>query len=706
MSTINDIPKDPPPPKPSVEAIGDPELAQYRNLLQTPTEFKDGFGWSTIAGVIFCGLIMMPGSIYLGLMTGGGMGAAAQWVTVILFAEIMRRSLKNPSKQELVVLLWAAGAMATGGAFSSLVFRAYFANSEPVRDALLRNEFPNWWVPSADSAAITGRNLFHSDWILPIALLAATTVLGFITKWTLGYFFFRLTSDIEQLPFPMAPISAQGAMAMAEADEPAKSTSTGDQLVNLKPELRKKSDRWRLFTLGVLGGVLFGTLQVGIPAITGLLFDKPLFLLPQPWWDWTTFTQGLLPATPTGMIIDPGIVLIGMIIPFWAVIGTMLAILVTILANPILHHAGILTRWQPGMDTINTSFANGVDFYISFGIGIGLGIAVVSIFQTIRDVRKKVRENKARRSSAPQEKRASLWETPQKGRGDFPLWISLVGYIFAATATVVLCHYLLPPNLPLRIFLIIFAFVYSPIISYVNARLMGISGQSVDIPFVRETTFILSGAKGVGIWLAPIPIENYGGMAQQFRVNELTGVNFMSLLKTDLVVIPTSFILSFIFWAFIWASDPIPSSAFPAAQVQWELASKNMALLYSSTHTPPGQMETSIADSQFMQAIHPGFIGSGFALTVGLFALLSGFGLPVMLVYGMIRGFGGLPHTMMLELVGALIGRYYFQKRFGPDNFLRMIPTILAGYYTGVGLIGMGTIAMRFIQSAISSAPF
>ncbi len=686
-------------------SLGDAELAQYRNLLETPTEFKDGFGWSTVAGVIFCGLIMMPGSIYLGLMTGGGMGAAAQWVTVILFAEIMRRSMKNPSKQELVVLLWAAGAMAGGGAFAGFVFRAFFVTSDAVRDAGLRGAFPTWWSPSPDSPAIVSRNLFHPDWLVPIGLLAAMTVIGFINKWTLGYFFFRLTSDIEQLPFPMAPISAQGAMAMAEADEPAKPANEED-LVAQKPGLRKKSDRWRLFTLGVFFGVLFGALQVGVPAITGLLFDKPIFILPQPWFDATNITQGVLPATPTGLVIDPGIILIGMIIPFWAVIGTTIAIVATMVFNPVLHHYGVLTRWQPGMDTINTSFANGVDFWISFGIGTGLGIAAVSIFQTIRDVRKRLAENRSRKNTLSTEKRKDLWATPKKGRGDFPLWISLVGYVLASTATIILCHYLLPPNTTLRVFLVIFAFIYNPFISYVNARLLGISGQSVDIPFVRETAFIFSGAKGVGIWLAPIPIENYGGMAQQFRVNELTGVNFMSLLKTDLVVIPTSFILSFVFWGFIWASDPIPSSAFPAAQVQWTLQSKNMALLYSSTYSQPGQRAADIKDSQFMQAIHPTVIGTGFSVTIVAFAVLNMFGLPVMLVYGMIRGCGGMPHTIIFELAGALIGRYYFGKKFGADNFLRMVPTICAGYFTGVGLIGMSTIAMRFIQSAISSAPF
>ena len=47
----------------------DKEVELYRSLLETPTEFKDGFGWSTVVGIIFCGLVMMPGGIYLGLMS-------------------------------------------------------------------------------------------------------------------------------------------------------------------------------------------------------------------------------------------------------------------------------------------------------------------------------------------------------------------------------------------------------------------------------------------------------------------------------------------------------------------------------------------------------------------------------------------------------------------------------------------------------------
>ena len=49
--------------------------------------YKDGFNLKTVWACLFVGFIMLPGSIYLSLVTGGQTGAA-DWVTVILFLEI------------------------------------------------------------------------------------------------------------------------------------------------------------------------------------------------------------------------------------------------------------------------------------------------------------------------------------------------------------------------------------------------------------------------------------------------------------------------------------------------------------------------------------------------------------------------------------------------------------------------------------------
>jgi hypothetical protein len=107
-----------------------------------------------------------------------------------------------------------------------------------------------------------------------------------------------------------------------------------------------------------------------------------------------------------------------------------------------------------------------------------------------------------------------------------------------------------------------------------------------------------------------------------------------------------------------------------------------------------------------MKAIHPTAIGAGFVGVTILYTVLSAFGLPIMFVYGVMRGYGSVPHIRVLEIVGALVGRYYFQKKYGSKKFLQMAPNLLAGYFTGVGLIAMATIAMKLIKSAVSSAPF
>jgi len=701
----------------------DEEVELYRSLLETPEVYEEGFGWTTVAGIFFCGLVMLPGSIYLGLMSGGSLGMAASWVTVILFNEIARRSLKSLKKQNLVILLHAASVVMAanvlfpGGPFAQLIFRAYLATSDPIRDAGMRGveHIPTWFVPAPDSPAITERNLLHIDWLIPILLLIFTLFIGLLRRYTLGYFFFRLTSDIEKLPFPMAPIQAQGAMAMAEHDEEAKQEDAGKDFFNKNKQGKGGggSLRWRLFSFGAVLGIAFGFLQVGIPALTGVFLEQRVFLIPQPFVDTTTLTEGFLPATATGVAIDLGIILVGMVIPFWAVIGTAFAILLTLVLNPILYEFGMIPHWQPGMNTINTTFAGEIDFWMSFMIGAALALLVISIYQSVRDVRRKMKAIQKQKDESPGEAIEDAW-APPPGRGDYPLWIALGLYVLSALATIGVTYILLrqsplmTPGIMINvlIFLFIFSFIYNPLLSYLNARLLGVAGQTVEVPHMKEFAFVLSGARGLDIWMAPIPIENYGQQAQAFRVTELTGTRFWSLIKTDLVAITVLLTLSFTFWAFIWAGSDIPSAGFPYAQTFWELQAKRTALVWSSTHVGAGAETVDFWQTELGQAIKPDIIGYGFGSVLVMFLVMTGFGLPVMFIYGMIKGLGTFPHMLVFEVVGALLARYYFYKKFGKENFLRNIPTVVAGYFTGVGLIGMACVALELIQKAISSAPF
>ncbi|MGC4090046.1 MAG: hypothetical protein QM756_19630 [Polyangiaceae bacterium] len=686
----------------------DNDVEQYRSLIQAPTKFEDGFGWTTVLGILFSGLVMMPGGIYLGLMTGTGIGSVASWVTLILFMEIARRAFRPLSQQNLVILLHAATVMMAaylmfpGGPFGQLVFRAYLVGSEAVRDAGMSGAFPSWFAPSPASAAIAERALLHKDWLVPAVIVAFMAVIAVVQRYTLGYFFFRLTSDVERLPFPLASVNALGTTALADLEVPSANADAAPSSDGQKP-----GERRRVFSLGAVLGLVYGFVMVGVPTLSGLFLSQPFYLIPQPFVDATTLTESFLPSTPLGVTLDLAVVFMGFVLPFWTVVGTFVAIVLTLVINPVLYHFGVLHTWQPGMDTVNTAFSNNVDFWLSFSIGTGLGLSAVSIYNTVRDIRKRMKEI---RDQARAEKRevGSFWGTPPAGRGDYSPWLALGLYMLSALVVVIVCMLVLPRTPGVVFFLFFFAFLYSPFIAYVNARLLGLAGQGFDIPYVREGAFLLSGARGIGIWLAPIPQENYGWQAQAFRINELVGVRFWSLVKTELVVLPVLFVLSFFFWAFIWKADAVPSAMFPWAQVNWELAAKNSVLLYSSTFVPPGASEaaTSVATSEFMKAMHPGAMAGGFAGALGAFAVVSALGLPVVFYYGLFRGFGQLPHYMLLEIVGALLARRFLYKRFGQERFLKMAPILLAGYLTGVGLVGMATIALRLIKSAVSAAPF
>jgi len=661
--------------------INEKELELYRSLMEPAKEFKNGFTWTTVAGAIFCGLLMMPGTIFLSLVTGGVINAS--WVTLIIFSEISRRALKTLNTQELVVLLYVAGSMALGGPCADLIFRQYFIQSPAVRDQGLIGQFPSWWVPDASSLAIQNRDLLDSAWLIPIAIIFITMILGRVSGYTLGYFFFRLTSDVEKLPFPFAPINAQGAMALAESSE------------------RKTTDKWRIFSVGAIIGLVFGFVQIGIPLISQAITGTSIQLIPLPWYDTTPMTEGILPATPTGLSIDLGLLLTGMVIPFWVVMGQAAAVVLTLIVNPLLHNAQILTNWKPGMDTVATTMANSINFWMSFGFGVAAAIAVISIVQTVIQIRKATKENKdARKSnSSVRERSQSVWSNIPKGRGDFSPYIAIAIYVGASLLIVLLCKTLVKDlNI---IFILILVLVYTPLISFINARLIGICGQNVEIPYIREAAYILSGYNGIAIWLAPIPVENHGLQAQSFRVNELTGTNFWSYVKADLLVIPLSFVLSLVFWAFIWQSSAIPSEAFPFAQKMWELNAYQRILMYSAT------MDTAGATLPlFWQAFSWKIIASGFGFTLATFTALYSFGVPVMAVYGFLQVVGTMPHAFIPQIIGAFIGRFYLQKRFGQVKFLQTIPIIVAGYGTGVGLITLVGVGILLIKNAISPALF
>ncbi|MBC7289369.1 MAG: peptide transporter, partial [Armatimonadetes bacterium] len=471
------------------------ELAVYRTLVEEPTEYREGFSWRTVIGALFVGFVMMPGSIYLGLVVGESMGPAAEWTTIILFTEVARRSFQILTRQEIYVLYYMAGGLAStvggvlqlsGGIFASLVWNQFLRANAP---AGLGDQVPNWVAPPPDSWAIRHRTFMHPDWYPAIALAIATYLLSRLAWFTFGYLLFRLVSDGERLPFPLAPVTAQGATALAEASR------------------KEESWRWRLFSIGSMMGVAFGLIYVAIPTLTSVLLLKPLQILPIPWIDFTQGTERFLPGAPTGIATNLASVIIGFVLPFWMVAGSFAAAMATLVINPIAQITGHMPTWRPGMEATRTAWAASIDVWLSFSIGTALAVAVLGFYKMYVQWRAAARE---------QGRRAMLMlGSPPPGRGDFPIPLVVALWLAATTCYVVLCKTLVP-RFPIW-WLIGYGFLWTPVESYINARMIGLTGQFVSFPMVREATFILSGYKGVDIWFAPIPLANYGVQAQRFR---------------------------------------------------------------------------------------------------------------------------------------------------------------------------------------------
>jgi len=691
--------------KPIDEGV-DREQALYRDLVATPTTFEDGFNLRTFMGVLFVAIIMMPTAIYLGLTMGLGLGPAAEWVTIILFADIARRSFKPLKRQEIYMLYYVAASLMTfvgglalsGGHFSWIIWRQYLCN-QPFTQQMGIFPFPEWFVPGPDSVAIRGRTFWHPDWIKPVALLVATTVFGRVSWVCMGYTLFRATSDVERLPFPMATIASEGATALAEGSQEGESW------------------RWRIFSIGAMIGMAFGAIYSLVPMLSKAFFGTPVMLLPIPWIDTTVQTEGILPAAETGIATNLGMFIVGMVLPFWLVVGQFVAALTHMFANPLLHHLGILKHWRPGMDTIMTDFMNRVDFWLSFGIGTSLAVAALGIWQVVKGVRKARRE----RAAGITQRR---WDEVPPGRGDFSIKLALTLFGIGSMGIVLLSWYLLThPGYPpvtgkaaervagwklsndstyviwmVPIILFGFAFVYTPVMSYVNARMYGLTGKPVNFPMIREASFILSGYKGSAIWCSPFPIRDYGASAQRFREIELTGTKFTSIIKAEMCIYPVTFFASFMFWQYIWHyGDPIPSPTYPFAQKMWQLHALKQCLVWSAT---------SGGESLFFLAFKPKVVLAGLSFALVAFAILSVFKAPTLLLYGYVTGVGWLPHMMIPEFIGALLGRYYFAKLVGREKWRRYVPVLSAGFFCGVGLISMVGVAFMLLRGCITPKPY
>jgi len=640
----------------------------------TPERFENGFNAKAPIAALFVGFIMMPAAIYMGLIAGTSLGPAAQWVTLILFIEIAKRSFITLKRQEIYIILLATAALAGGGAFGPVMYNQYFIQSPYAKAFGLTDLIPRFAVPPAGSPALLQRTFFHSDWVKPIAILVTTSTLHLLNSLTLGYIFFRVTSDFERLEFPMAPVQTQGVLALADL------------------AAKKDTQRWRIFTIGAMLGVIYGAFYVFIPTITGLTMSKPFMLIPIPFVDFTSQLGSRFPAAIFGMVNRPGQFPIGFVLPFWVVVGHFIgSVGAKTIANPLIYkHTDFLKTWQPGMGAIPASVSTTIDFWVSVTIGTGLAVFVISIISIFIRLRSARGKGHLEKTAAP---------AVVADRGDYPIWIAIGLWFFATLAYVLLVRYLVP-DFPIWI-PVSFGFLLTPALTYISARMYGITGVSdqTSFPYLIEGTYILSGYRGAAIWYAPLPYFNHGGIAQGFKQMEILKIRFTSWYKTAAMTLGIMLFCSFTFWSIIWRMAPIPSTIYPYVQRMWPQQAMMQALWISST------VESSVGRSFLLGGLKKAVIGWTFLTSLGLAGIFSLVKWPMALFYGILGGIPMLPHNAVPMFLGGMIGRYFFARRIGP-GWRNMTPLLTAGYGCGIGLAGAASVAIALIAKTVFQLVF
>jgi hypothetical protein len=249
--------------------------------------------------------------------------------------------------------------------------------------------------------------------------------------------------------------------------------------------------------------------------------------------------------------------------------------------------------------------------------------------------------------------------------------------------------------------LIVFGFLWSPLNSYISARMIGLTGRGVSFPYLKEASVVASGYRQVDVWYAPIPLFDHGAVAQRFREVELTGTKMHSVFKAEAMMYPLIFVASFAFWAFFWNSNALPSGQFPYAQRYWPIQAQWSAVL-QQINVPRQNGELG----WFSKAIKPNLIGVGTVAGLAAYGLCGVFKVPILYFYGFAGGLGLFPANTVPQFLGAWAGKRFLSRKYGADTWSRYAPVLLAGFSCGTGLVALAAISLALISRAVAKLPY
>ncbi|MGD8544541.1 MAG: OPT/YSL family transporter [Candidatus Bathyarchaeota archaeon] len=625
---------------------------------QKTVESGSPLTWRSLSGIWYASVVLLPAVIWLYFATGSLLAAGtAMYTTALVFGELARLS-KPLTKQEIFIIMFGSTTAANFVLAPGLIYRVFFQSSPITRQFGLTESIPSWLVPAANSPAIMQRNLLHPDWIVPIVVTLTVLLLAKASGIALGFLFRYLYVEVEKLPFPMQQVQAEICNTMAV----------------------KESNKIRLFTFSTLLSMAYGALLWALPIITHAILGRAIFVIPQPWIDFSGWVGAILPGATFGIATTLTVFAMGLILPLKVVLGMFVGSLsFYFVGNAVLVNLGLFVDWFPGMGISDAWQRSILNFWASPMIGLILASVMLPIIRHPKNLLKTF---------------SDLLKVPTVARKQKSISLKLIVPIFLlSTLASVLMVWILVPGFRNWVWILVLLSVgWTFVFSMISTRAIGVTGMGPVAPFsgslfVQEGAYIATGYAGVDIWFAPLIVDSGGAIfCATFKTAELTDTNPMDFVKAYFIAFFSALIMDFIYtWAF-WRITPIPSALFPVPT--WPLQAAVQGLFITRS----------------FQLFQPSLMIGAAAVGSVLFLVIELAHLPISLIGIALGPTLPIPYTVTY-MIGA-VAAYMLEKRKGKTWFYTYRTVIVAGIFTGIGFaVAVGT-GIALIAQSMWATPY
>jgi len=634
---------------------------------QEKKPFIPGLTIVSASAVLFGLVTVVPALMYLGWAVGplgGTERFIPVFVTILLFTEVGRIVKRYVTPQEAYIIYFMLQALGlwfvSGGMFGDYLLRYYYRSAPYTILYGLADKFPTWYVPELGSFGPVHRTFISGDWAIPIMISLIVTVSTLMIDYGISFITNMVFIEIENLPFPVAPIDVQAISTLTE----------------------RTPEKMMYFTFAAVISLVYEFTVYGIPNLTSVFLGTTITVIPYPWIDFTSTIERFLPGAVFAIGTDIAQYMVGWIIPFNAAVSMFIgSLMVWVFGNAAALKIDLpyfklwQSEWNYGCPIEWWWQRSTYDIWASPQIGFALGIALAIFVMGSKQIVKGI---------------ASLRKlTKEQLRTSYVPFGWVIALIAAGSLGGMAISIFLVPDLW---FVWVIGWALVPFIQGVlTARATAEVGLSVSIPYIKEAFLVSFTQPGdVAPWVAPFQSEpGVAIITHRVKVAQMLNVEPLDYYKSYVLFFALAIVLSFVYVSVFWIMAPIPSAFYPYATYSWPINALNFSRWVSRSI------------DIFKPDVIAGSTILSFILVVGSSRLPSSLLSPIGLLYG----FQNIPPYTVTPFLGALVGRL-FEKRMGKDKWQVRKSVILAGTFCGIALAVAIAVATAIIGRVITSKPF